>query len=230
MLVRLVWITVFQKSRSISRMWLIGPAQAPLFTRMSTLPQVSSTCLNIASTSSLTPTSQVIGSTSPPACLITSAVCWSGSGRRAVMTTLAPSCESRFAMPAPMPRLPPVTIATLPSRPMSAFLPLYGRPVAGPAGLPLVGVCDAQDGGLFEGPPDDLEPDRQPGHREAARHRQGRQPEHVEEAGAAEQLLACLRPPRFRDGRGQDARRRRQQHVDPLEQHAEPVHQHAPRL
>src|SRR5207248_2374972 len=42
------------------------------------------------------------------------AVC-SASAPRAVMATRAPSWASRCAMPLPMPRLAPVTIATLPS-------------------------------------------------------------------------------------------------------------------
>src|SRR5579863_9103486 len=64
---------------------------------------------------------------SPPAFLMPSATSWQASALRLEITTLAPSLASSSAEERPMPRLEPVTTATLPVRSngvdfMSAFL------------------------------------------------------------------------------------------------------------
>jgi len=68
----------------------------------------------------------------PPADSMSSTVCSSdpayspspGRRVRAVTATRAPSAASRCAIPRPMPRLAPVTTATLPSRLPTVLLPL----------------------------------------------------------------------------------------------------------
>src|SRR5690242_11599186 len=67
--------------------------------------------------------SATMGSATPPSAAMSSATSWSeparcppepGSRLRATMATRAPSAAKRRAMAAPIPRLAPVTIATLP--------------------------------------------------------------------------------------------------------------------
>src|SRR5712672_1559349 len=48
-------------------------------------------------------------------CPISEAALFNSDSRRPVMKTRAPSSANRFALPKPMPALPPVTNATLPS-------------------------------------------------------------------------------------------------------------------
>jgi len=82
---------------------------------MSTPPHFSTTWPNKASTSVVEPASPGIARTVLPLAAILCAASWSASAPRAVMATLAPSRASRAAIPLPIPRLAPVTIATLPS-------------------------------------------------------------------------------------------------------------------
>src|SRR3954451_15066339 len=58
---------------------------------------------------------------SPPAALMPSATSWQASALREETTTLAPSFASNSAEERPMPRLEPVTIATLPVRSNGVF-------------------------------------------------------------------------------------------------------------
>jgi len=112
-LVRFVCSTVVQCCRSISRMCACGEAQAALLTTMSTLPNESSTCWNMASTSLSRPASPGIARTDPPAASILRAASRNGpraAGRHDHLCAFAG--QSLGDTPA-MPRLAPVTIATL---------------------------------------------------------------------------------------------------------------------
>src|SRR6476619_2931885 len=64
---------------------------------------------------------QAITCASPPALLMVSATCWQASALRLEITTLAPSFASSSAEERPMPRLEPVTTATVPERSNGVF-------------------------------------------------------------------------------------------------------------
>src|SRR5712692_6237019 len=89
--------------------------------RTSTFPNLSFTAANSLSVSARLDASERIARTSPPISrLASSSVCWS----RPVMTTRAPCSLNSFAVARPMPELPPVMTATLPSNlPMVFPLP-----------------------------------------------------------------------------------------------------------
>src|SRR3954471_18228498 len=63
---------------------------------------------------------------SPPAALMPSATSWHASALREETTTLAPSFASSSAEERPMPRLEPVTTATLPVRSNGVFFIVVG--------------------------------------------------------------------------------------------------------
>ena len=112
------------RSMSIS-----GPATGlmpALLTSRSRLPNVSMvrrTASARCSGSSALPATAIAWSGPPRAATASS----SASGLRAVRQTRAPSSTSRWAMPRPMPRLAPVTIATLPASPCTVLLALPCR-------------------------------------------------------------------------------------------------------
>src|SRR5882724_264149 len=95
-----------------------------LFTRMSMRPKLSSVVCTTRVMVAGSATSPWTGSTVPfVAFWISSAAAFSTSGRRATMTTRAPSSAMRWAAAFPMPSLPPVMIATLSFSPRSIPLP-----------------------------------------------------------------------------------------------------------
>ena len=119
--ITLSWMSAIQaSSSSASRPWA---AEAPaLLIRMSTPPNSAVTASMNRSTSPFDVTSAACAKTSPaPAARSSSAACSSGAARRAQIATRAPSPASRRAVASPIPSLPPVTIATLPSRPSSSM-------------------------------------------------------------------------------------------------------------
>src|SRR5689334_17877388 len=86
---------------------------AALFTRMSICPKSRTVLSTSRCSSSSFPTWQAIGTTRPATPLIPAATCSSVSCLRPQMMTVAPSRANTSAMDCPIPRLPPVTIATL---------------------------------------------------------------------------------------------------------------------
>src|SRR5438552_712110 len=110
-----------------------------LLTRMSAPPASRSTSRNRLFTASCERTSQASPTARPPTSRAAAAA---AVAPRAVRTTVAPSAFSASTMPRPMPRFPPVTTATLPSRKPTAPLRVFPQPLhrlerAGVA-LPLV--------------------------------------------------------------------------------------------
>src|SRR5215469_13440964 len=93
---------------------------AALLTRMSMRPAAATTCSTMASIEARRVTSRVTAIASRPSA---SAVSAASGPRISAMTTRAPSPAKRSAMAAPIPRAPPVTMATLLSSFMPAFLP-----------------------------------------------------------------------------------------------------------
>src|SRR5580704_7878171 len=95
-----------------------------LLTRMSTLPKASSAALTILSALPGSLIDSVEATASPPDFLISSTTACAGPASlpapsrlapTSQATTRAPSCAIRSAMPRPMPRAAPVTMATLPA-------------------------------------------------------------------------------------------------------------------
>src|SRR3989454_333413 len=100
----------FMRTRRPSRM---TPA---LLTRMSTRPNRCLAASTNRSASSRITASATTPRTAPPRASSSLAERWSRSASRPETTTAAPSSASNVAIARPMPRLPPVTIATRPSR------------------------------------------------------------------------------------------------------------------
>src|SRR3954451_1294538 len=100
---KLMSITRSQNASSVSRNGLAS-SQPALFTRMSTGP----TCSTAAATDSESVTSSF---TAIPS--ISRAAAWASCSSRSATTTLRPSAARATAIPRPIPRAPPVTIATL---------------------------------------------------------------------------------------------------------------------
>src|SRR6266542_284206 len=102
---------------SIARRWAFGSDHAALFTSTSTVPNARSVSSNSRPTSRSSPTSAATAIASWPSPSIASTI---GASRprsvRPWTTIRAPSAARRRAVAFPMPRLEPVTIATLPSR------------------------------------------------------------------------------------------------------------------
>src|ERR1700722_710012 len=101
------------------------PTTAPVFvraaalTRMSTPPNAAATSAAMCRTAWSSPVSQTAVITcpafSPPASRTAAAAAASAPESRATSATCAPSADSAFATASPTPRLPPVTIARLPT-------------------------------------------------------------------------------------------------------------------
>ena len=112
------WFVSMIRSRSSSVKRSIGfnPASRipALLTRISILPYFSiAASINLSGSSGLE-ISVDNASTSPPACLISSAISSNAAALLAVITTDAPSAANNFAVAAPTPELPPVMTATFP--------------------------------------------------------------------------------------------------------------------
>ena len=91
-----------------------------LLTRISTRPYRSTAVLTTRAAVALSVTSAERGSTSPSVAVrISFAAASRTSCRRATIITFAPSPAMRWAAAFPIPSLPPVTMATLPSNPIS---------------------------------------------------------------------------------------------------------------
>src|ERR671917_1048980 len=105
--------TVSQSSSLIlkARLSLRTPA---LLTRMSIRPKRLATSSKALSTFWALDTSHAIANASTPAASTASTVCRQASAERSSTATLAPSCASRIASAAPMPRAAPVTTAVRP--------------------------------------------------------------------------------------------------------------------
>src|SRR5438552_3958227 len=100
----------FMRTRRPSRM---TPA---LLTRMSTRPNRCLAASTNRSASSRITASATTPRTAPPRASSSLAERWSRAASRPETTTAAPASASNVAIARPMPRLPPVTIATWPSR------------------------------------------------------------------------------------------------------------------
>ena len=87
-----------------------------LLIRTSTLPNLAIVSATTRFASSAFDISLTTGRTSPPASRIFAATSSSCASRRAVMTTFAPSAANFCAVAAPTPELPPVIMATFPSK------------------------------------------------------------------------------------------------------------------
>src|SRR5918992_6173328 len=85
-----------------------------LLTRMSIRPKRLATSSKALSTCWALDTSHAIANASTPAASTASTVCRQASAERSSTATLAPSCASRIASAAPMPRAAPVTTAVRP--------------------------------------------------------------------------------------------------------------------
>src|SRR5262245_30842599 len=101
--------------RSTTAAWLVDPPA--LLTMMSIRPNFSTAVSTTRSQSSRTLASPETKITESPASISFSA-CWPFSSLRPLMTTLAPSRTKASPMARPMPLVPPVTAATLPSNSM----------------------------------------------------------------------------------------------------------------
>src|SRR5437870_1109849 len=112
--------TLMSSTRSISSSVVssnvFGMAVPALFTRTSSLPNVSTVLLTPALTASASLASAWIAIAFPPARSISLTTDAAASGPfEYVMATFAPSAARRLAIPAPMPREPPVMSAIFPS-------------------------------------------------------------------------------------------------------------------
>ena len=88
---------------------------AALLTRMSTLPKRSTAALTALCQLDSSVTSRVTNRASPPDSPISETTFMPSSSSRSPITTFAPSRANMRASAAPMPREPPLIIATLPS-------------------------------------------------------------------------------------------------------------------
>ena len=107
-------LTLITSSKSSSLIRRISPSRVipALLTRISSLPAVSAIFSTVSPSAFLSPRSQVWNSADPPAALISSTRLSSASAERASPKTWCPSAARRRAMPRPMPRLAPVTMAS----------------------------------------------------------------------------------------------------------------------
>src|SRR5215470_1691763 len=101
---------------SSSRLSSTPPGAEPaLFTRMSMRPKCrAAPCTKVSASSRRVRSAAIASTFRPDSRRISSAVASSTSLRRAQIASSAPSRASTRAMPLPIPRLPPVTSATLP--------------------------------------------------------------------------------------------------------------------
>src|SRR5437879_2108619 len=86
-----------------------------LLNAMSSRPNLSTANLIIAFTSASLATSARTNAASPPSFLISATTCAPSFSRRPLKTTFAPARAKAIAVVLPMPEVPPVTNATLPS-------------------------------------------------------------------------------------------------------------------
>src|SRR5581483_2560381 len=123
-------------SQSFSVMCSMTPpgAEPALLTMMSTRPRALCPCsTKFLASASLVRSAGMATTLRPVALAISAAVASSGSLRLAQMATSTPSLASNWAMPLPMPSLPPVTSAVLPlsCRSMESLRLLFvGKPAA----------------------------------------------------------------------------------------------------
>src|SRR5919108_580676 len=104
-----------------------GDAMPALFTRMSMRPSTSRVRSTISFTSALLVTSHFMASTRRPSAFTSSAVFSALSTWMSGIAMSAPSFAIASTMPRPMPRPPPVTIATFPSsRAMHSSVDIIG--------------------------------------------------------------------------------------------------------
>ena len=108
--------TLLHSSSGVPSSVLPPPAVPALLTRMSIAPNSP----NVSSTSFWRSASSIRSATTasaraPPRSPSSPAACRSSSSLREQIETLHPSSTSASEMPRPMPLLPPVTMATLPS-------------------------------------------------------------------------------------------------------------------
>ena len=111
--VRLVSITRLQSASSISSTGALCVIPAA-FTRISTLPNSSSTASCNACTESRSSTSLATRNVRRPSASISAAAFSTCSSRRELATTSAPASARPSAIACPSPVVPPVTTATLP--------------------------------------------------------------------------------------------------------------------
>ena len=109
----LVASSLSSSASSTSKMWLRLRLAALLTTR-SIVPNAASVASMIVTTPAVSLWSAGTPITSAPYPSISALVASTASGVRLLITTFMPSLASLRAMPLPMPRLEPVTIATLP--------------------------------------------------------------------------------------------------------------------
>ena len=129
--------TRIPRSRSSGGVSATANARCPpqaLLNTASSRPMASIVRWTRRSTEAGSPTSVVSGSASPPACTISRAICSISRSLQAARTTFAPSWAKSRAVAAPMPRLAPLTIATLSSRRRPGLGAFCGSPFA--ASLP----------------------------------------------------------------------------------------------
>src|SRR6266851_8725666 len=111
---RFARITASQCATSISRKCTVGSDHAALFTRTSTVPNARTVSSKRRSTAASSPRSAATAMAFPPPLAISSTI---GARRPPSVlpctTTCAPSAARTSAVALPMPRLDPVTIATL---------------------------------------------------------------------------------------------------------------------
>ena len=131
--VRLVANVFSHRGTSMS---MTGPAYglvAALLTSTSMAPNASSVASSTRSMSSTLPTWPAAYARSPPVSVRSSStVAAHESSLRLVIITLAPAAAIAEAMPRPIPREPPVTMATLPSSLMSMGSDPRGAPPSRP--------------------------------------------------------------------------------------------------
>src|SRR5579864_6711042 len=123
--------------------WKVLSRRIPaLLTTMSSWPNCSSAVATMAAPPSGVATELVSGTASPPAATISSTTRWAGPASppspdteppTSLTTTLAPRAARSNAWARPRPPPAPVTIATLPSKPMSAMGRERSRRAAPPA-------------------------------------------------------------------------------------------------
>src|SRR4051812_41770959 len=142
------WTSSTSFQSAVLILWKMTSRRIPaLLIRISTRPKASSAALTIASAFFASTIDNVEAMASPPAFLISSTVSCAGPASAPApcrlapisqTTTRAPSCASPSAIARPIPRAPPVTIATLPatmpaiSATPNLFRQIHDHPQLGP--------------------------------------------------------------------------------------------------
>ena len=112
----------YSQSESLTSSKGLAIEMPALFTRISSRPKFSRAVLTTSSALAGSDTSAAKGNTTPSVAVrMSCAASSSTSGRRATITTRAPSSAIRCAAALPMPSLPPVIMATLSVKPISIF-------------------------------------------------------------------------------------------------------------